>query len=322
MENSNKMHVVYGDGVLGLHSNNFEYLFSYERGSLESLKVNGKEWLYRPIYPTYWRATTSNDAGNGFSYSSAQWMGADMFSKCTKITLQVDNHTFTKLPIAPFNNDFSNTQVAQQVMITFTYQTATIPSTHVDVSYLVHADGQILIHAKFFGQKQLPQLPIFGLRLIMPTVVTNFTYNGLSGETYPDRMAGGVSGTYQVQGMPMTPYLVPQEMGMHMATNWLKVTRETTLNNADADKEPFYLGFEKYDRPINFSLLPYTAEELESATHIEELPPKRRGVLVIAGAVRGVGGIDSWGSNVEEQYQLPADQDYDFSFLINPFFKK
>ncbi|MCQ4965255.1 hypothetical protein NE652_09920, partial [Bifidobacterium pseudocatenulatum] len=36
------------------------------------------------------------------------------------------------------------------------------------------------------------------------------------------------------------------------------------------------------------------------------------------GAVRGVGGIDSWGADVEDQYHLPADQDYQFSFAIEP----
>ena len=44
---------------------------------------------------------------------------------------------------------------------------------------------------------------------------------------------------------------------------------------------------------------PYTASEIENALHHEELPPARRTILCIYGAVRGVGGIDSWGSNVE-----------------------
>ena len=69
--------------------------------------------------------------------------------------------------------------------------------------------------------------------------------------------------------------------------------------------------------PFAFSCLPYTAEELENATHIEELPLARRTVLVVAGAVRGVGGIDSWGADVEEQYHILADRDVEFSFVLN-----
>ncbi|KAF0420795.1 beta-galactosidase small subunit, partial [Pediococcus pentosaceus] len=39
---NNQLHVIYGDGSLGLQGANFHYLFSYERGGLESLVVNDK----------------------------------------------------------------------------------------------------------------------------------------------------------------------------------------------------------------------------------------------------------------------------------------
>lgn len=164
----------------------------------------------------------------------------------------------------------------------------------------------------------MPELPVFGLRLITLTAADGFAYDGLSGETYPDRMAGGISGYYEVQGTPLTPYLVPQEMGIHMQTKLLTITQSTSLNNADKDEKPFYLSLLAAEQPFNFSLLPYTSEELENATHIEELPPLRRSVLVIAGAVRGVGGIDSWGSDVDTQYHFSGEADHQFSFIIQP----
>ena len=63
---NNQLHVIYGDGSLGLAGDNFHYLFSYERGGPESLLVNGKDWLYRTPTPVFWRATTDNDHGSGF----------------------------------------------------------------------------------------------------------------------------------------------------------------------------------------------------------------------------------------------------------------
>ena len=203
------------------------------------------------------------------------------------------------------------------VVISYTFATLTIPSTHVTVSYEVQADGQIKVDVYYAGKAGLPELPVCGLRLIVPTEATGYTYAGLSGETYPDRMAGATRGTFTVKGLPVAKYLVPQENGMHMATDWVEITRNTTQNNADHDRAPFSLRVAKDDQPINFSCLPYTAEELENATHIEELPLARRTVLVVAGAVRGVGGIDSWGADVEEQYHIPADRDIEFSFLLN-----
>lgn len=150
----------------------------------------------------------------------------------------------------------------------------------------------------------------------MPTVAAGFDYQGLSGETYPDRMAGAQPGTYHVDGLPVTPYLVPQECGMHMSTNQLTIQRWTTQNNADQATQPFELTIAQDQQPFNFSLLPYTAEELENATHQEELPAARRTVLVVAGAVRGVGGIDSWGYDVQPPYHVLGTEDHHVSFTI------
>ncbi len=114
----------------------------------------------------------------------------------------------------------------------------------------------------------------------------------------------------------MTNYMVPQDCGVHMKTDWLKVTRTTTKDNSDHSDKPFSIKFENDGQPFAFSCLPYTAEELENATHQEELPLPRRTVVSILGAVRGVGGIDSWGRDVEEKYHIPAGKDIDFGFKI------
>lgn len=318
MDYTNKLKVIYGDGTLGLQGESFRYIFSYERGGMESMLINGKEWLYRTPMPTFWRATTDNDRGSGFSTKSAQWFAADMFSTCQKVSVAVDGKTLPQLPVAPFNNQYSDSEFAEQVAITFTYQTNTVPTTEVTMTYAVSATGQIKISTHFTGNKALPDLPVFGVRFIVPTAAIGFDYTGLSGETYPDRMAGATKGTFHVDGLPVTPYLVPQDCGMHMETSSVTVTRDSTQNNADNDPQPFSLTFSKNDNNFAFSCLPYTAEELENATHMEELPLKRRTVISIYGAVRGVGGIDSWGTDVESKYHLTAKKDLDFSFTIDP----
>ncbi|AKP67120.1 beta-galactosidase small subunit [Companilactobacillus ginsenosidimutans] len=311
---NNKLHVIYGDGTLGVGGNGFHYIFSYERGGLESLVAHDKEWIYRTPTPTFWRATTDNDHGSGFSVKSAQWYAADMFSTVESISVTVDEKTFEELPVAPFNNQFSDKEFAEKVSLIYTYLTNTVPHTTVTIAYTVTPDGQINIKSHFNGNKDLPDLPAFGIRFIMPTTATGFDYTGLSGETYPDRMAGAEKSEFHVDGMPVTPYLVPQECGMHMETSALKITRTTTQNNADNNPQPFSLKIDKGEKNFNFSLLPYTAEELENATHIEELPLARRTVLGVYGAVRGVGGIDSWGTDVENKYHISAGDDIDFDF--------
>ena len=314
---NNQLHIIYGDATFGVNGKDFQYIFSYERGGLESLKVHGKEWLYRVPTPTFWRATTDNDRGSGFNLKAAQWLGADMFTKCTDIHLKVDRHDFAELPSAPINNKFSNHEYAKSAEISFTYQTLTTPATNAKIIYNIDDVGHIKVTMRYYGKKGLPPLPVIGIRLIMPTAATGFDYEGLSGETYPDRMAGAKEGKFHIDGLPVTEYLVPQENGMHMQTKKLTINRETTQNNVDRTNEKFSLSIQQAEKPFNFSCLPYTAEELENATHIEELPLVRRTVLVIAGAVRGVGGIDSWGTDVESAYHINPELDHEFSFILN-----
>lgn len=73
---------------------------------------------------------------------------------------------------------------------------------------------------------------------------------------------------------------------------------------------------DQYQKEFAFSCLPYTASEIENALHHEELPPARRTVLCVYGAVRGVGGIDSWQSDVEDEYHISAEEDIRYSFTI------
>lgn len=308
------LRVVYGDFTLGIHGEGFDYIFSYDQGGLESIKKNGYEWLYRCPKPTYWRALTDNDRGCWFYVKSGTWLAADVFPSFKGVEITMDGEL--QKPFSEDNNRYGGDVYAKEMVITYTYETITNPVTHTRVTYTVDVTGQIRVDVHYTGAKGLPEFPVFGLRLIMPTLADKYIYQGLSGETYPDRMAGGVEGTYEVSDLSLTPYLVPQECGMHMNTDWVEVTRHTCLDPNRKEDTPQTLRFEKTDKPFAFSCLPYVASEIENATHHEELPPARRTVLCIYGAVRGVGGIDSWGSDVQEDCRISAEEDIHFSFVI------
>uniref|UniRef100_UPI004057CB0F beta-galactosidase small subunit n=1 Tax=Acetatifactor sp. TaxID=1872090 RepID=UPI004057CB0F len=312
---SKLLRVVYGDFTLGVHGEGFDYIFSYTQGGLESLVKNGYEWLYRTPKPTFWRALTDNDRGSKFHIKSGSWLAADMFIDCKEVEVITDGKSQGK-PCAPDNNRYGGDVFAESVVVKYVYETITRPTTTVEVVYSVDSKGKITVNVSYKGVKGLPQLPTFGLRFIMPTLADKYRYEGLSGETYPDRMAGAEKGVYEIDDLSLTPYLVPQECGMRMGTEWLEVIRHTSLNNSRKDTSNQVLRIEKKDEAFAFSCLPYTASEIENAMHHEELPPARRTVLCVYGAVRGVGGIDSWGSDVEDTYHISAENDITYSFVI------
>ena len=308
--------IVIGDVVIGIQGEDFSYLFSIGAGGMVSLYKYGREWLYRTPKLAFWRAVTDNDRGNAFDFSSAVWSAADRFTRCVEITAKVDGKELP-MPPAPDNNQYSGKETCESFEIRYMYVLPTAPRTTSEVIYRVEKDGRIHVQVSYQGRADLPELPVFGLRFIMPTAAEGFTYEGLSGETYPDRMAGGIPGIYQVKGLPVTPYLVPQDCGMHMQTKWVEIERKTSLDNTDHGSEGSRLKFAAEEgKSFAFSCLPYTAQELENATHQEELPPVRRTVLSVLGAVRGVGGIDSWGADVEDAYCISGEENISFGFWI------
>ena len=279
--------VVHGDVNLGVKGKDFRIIFSYTEHGIVSLVYGQTEWVYRPALPAFWRGTTENDKGNGFPKKSAVWLGADQFIQCT---------------------GWKTEEQENQVSITYEYETCTNPAAKIEVSYTVYPTGAVRVHTHYFGQKGLPELPLFGLRFSVPFLAEHVEWQGLSGETYPDRKKGGVFGIWE-SPLEKPDYLVPQEYGCHMDTVWMKLKADdgsNALRITMSGRQPFH-----------FSAVPYTPEELENALHKEELPDPRRTVVSILAAMRGVGGIDSWGSDVEEAYRVSAEEDIDYEFMIS-----
>ena len=62
---------------------------------------------------------------------------------------------------------------------------------------------------------------------------------------------------------------------MHMETEWVTVYRSKTLDNSSDNVKKSGLTFTSGEKRFGFASIPYTAEELENATHHEELPELR-----------------------------------------------
>ena len=276
------LRITNGDGALGIQGESFEILFSYSEGGPVSLVSGGQEWLWRPPRPAYWRAPTENDLGNGFALDSSIWAAADGWQKCEKIELLEEG--------------------PERAAICFRYTAPAVPGLCTEVTYTVENTGRITVSVHYHGAPNRPGLPLLGLRFSTPEPVERVEWLGLSGETYPDRTKGGVFGWHRE--VPHIPaYLVPQECGCHADT------RAAVLCMASGAKLTLEMG----DSPFAFSALPYTPQQLEQAAHRWELPVPVRTVVTVCGAMRGVGGIDSWGSDVESGCCVSGEREIMFS---------
>ena len=67
------------------------------------------------------------------------------------------------------------------------------------------------------------------------------------------------------------------------------------------------------------SVLPYSCYELENALHIDELPQVRYSWVRIAAGQMGVGGDDSWGAPVHDEYRIDSEKPMTLAFMIKPY---
>ena len=286
---NNTMKIIHGDVNIGVKGDGFHILFSRQEGGIVALRYGEKEWITRPPMPAYWRATTDNDRGNKFSINSAVWMSAGLFPEYRTDSVQMNEQP-------------------DQISFCYTYELPVVPHTRTQVTYTVTPDGKIQVKVHFFGQPGLPELPCLGMQFRFLDTADRFDWYGMGPEeNYCDRAAGARLGIYSSTPMEnLSRYLVPQECGNRTGVRWLRA--------ADADGHG--IRFTAIGRPFEASVLPFTAEELESAWHPQELPRPHYTVVKILAGQRGVGGDDSWGAPVHPEYCISAEEDIIFEFSI------
>lgn len=281
------LEIIRGDVNIGVRGRGFTAMFSKAEGGIASLCYDGVEYITRTPKLTFWRALTDNDRGAKTGFDAAQWMTAGLFYKLADVDVQ---------------------EQKDQVCVTFEYLLPTVPQTKAYVSYRVTGDGKIHVHALYKGTDGLPEMPAFGMDMKLKARYDKVRYYGRGPEeNYLDRREGARLGVYSYQAADnLSAYLFPQECGNRMDVRWVEVT--------DADGQG--LRFETEGVPFENSVLPCSAYELEAATHREELPKAHYSWVRILESQMGVGGDDSWGAPVHEEYRLSSDIDRNIKFTI------
>lgn len=280
--------IIHGDVNIGVKGDGFHVMFSKSEGGLASLQYDGTEYITRTPKTSFWRACTDNDRGAKHGYDRGMWLTAGLYQKVIDIKMQEEK---------------------DQLTVIFEYEIPTIPRTYSTVKYVVRGDGNIHVRLKYHGIKGLPEIPVFGMEFKLKEKYHNFEYYGFGPEeNYIDRMEGARLGVFQGNAQEnVSAYLVPQECGNRVGVRWLKVTDETGQG----------LMFAGEGQTFESSVLPYSAYELENASHQEELPKAYYTWVRILAKQMGVGGDDSWGAPVHEKYRIPSDENLEIAFCIS-----
>lgn len=277
-ENKPTLTLVEGDGNIGVKGDDFAAMFMVQKG-LISLKKDGQELLKGTARPDFFRALTDNDMGAGYGSQMGIWMSAGAFTTVT---------------------DCKWKQLSEEaVKVSFTYAIPFVNEKCL-LDYTVHADGSIDVHMEMKANPDQPMLPAFGLRLYVQPQFDQLTFLAQGPfDSYCDRNHQKIGLYSSTPADEYVNYLNPQECGNHMDTWMFALENQNHQGLAvKADKTP-----------LQFSALEYTPEELQNADHKEKLPLCNDIVVRILSEQMGIGGDDSWGAPVHDQWLIDSSKD-------------
>jgi len=284
------------DDEIALSGREFSLRFSEELGTLCSFKFRGTELVRSGLIPDFWRPVTDNDLGGGLARICRVWQHAEMNRKVEEVSAQrIDDRT-VRVDIRLGLPDVGSV-----------YRT----------TYTVYGSGDVIVENGFTpGREGLPDLPRFGMMMILPGAFSNVSWYGRGPhESYWDRKTGAAvdvySGTVWEQ---FHAYARPQETGNKTDVRWIALTNGRGI------------GLLAVGMPLlSTSALPVLPEDLDwrkdrPQQHGGEIYPKDLVTLKLDYGQMGVGGDTSWGSRAwpHPEYRLPP-KEYRYRFRLRPF---
>ena len=274
-------------------------------GELMSWIYNGITITKNPIAPNFWRPPTDNDLGNDMPRWAKVWQGATY----------------------GYSASLSQQPRATTKGITFTtqYKFPNITSD-LNVEYTLNDRSLIIDYSFDSGIDSLPYIPRIGMYLILSDSYKNNTWYGRGPhETYNDRYTSGKIAIWdEVIKDAFHPYSRPQETGNKTDVRWTELSSDQLSLRATPTDQQF-LSTSAW--PFRMTELDYKADKdgAVSASGLVPVTFKHGAEINIDTVVQwnidhlqmGVGGDNSWGRMVHDEYLIPA-KTYRYSFELTP----
>ncbi len=299
---------------IGVSGENFEIIFSKPQGGIASYIYAGKEMIRTIPRPNFWRSCVDNDEGARDPLRMGMWKSASAFQ--SRISPHGEN---TYMGV---KEDYSYPKVIQKdnhVDVTFLRYVGTFPVSKCTITYRVSNDGTVSVFLDYDKEKNTPDMPEFGFMFFMDADYDHLTFYGYGPqETYCDRVQGGKLSVYEsLVSDNVQPYLVPQETGNKVGVRWAKVTdrrgRGLIFSGLD-DNKVCEDRYSSLPGTMEFSALPYTPDQIDSARHSYELPSIYQTVVRCSLKQMGVGGDDTWGAQAHPEFRIAGERKLHFAF--------
>ncbi|KAJ7517559.1 hypothetical protein O6H91_21G029500 [Diphasiastrum complanatum] len=278
-----------------------------DNGSIQSWTVASKKVVVKGPVPCFWRAPTDNDKGGGQNSYDSQWRASGLDQ--LEIT---DSTDFKPRAVSPHVIEISG--------VIYLDRAKTFGHTHLHaesskmfkicVTYLIYGSGDVIMQCYIEPNAILPPLPRVGIQFSVDKIFRDVEWYGRGPfECYPDRKSAAQVGIYQEKVDRLhVPYIMPGECGGRSDVRWaiLKDNEGVGL-----------MAMSMNGCLLQMSASYYSTQELDSATHNQELHPKDNIEVHLDYKHMGVGGDDSWTKSVHEEFLIPPVP-YDFAIRFSP----
>ena len=271
--------------TLTFASEKLTVVLAKETGLIIQLTDATGDYLTAPVTPNFWRAMTDNDRGNKLDQRSAVYRDANATRQLEAIKVETG---------------------ADRVRVSVTHRYPALKESQSNVSFELTGAGILTVDYGFNPNRSLPEIPAIGLTFLVKDDLDTIDWLGRGpDEAYIDRytsqLFGHYTGTVKAQ---MVPYLKPQACGNKLDVKRLALlgkTRQLIVETKDV---------------FEATVLPYTDQELEAASHHHKLLPSQQTVMTINHLQMGIGGDDSWGQKTHPEFTIYPNQTYHYQFSL------
>ncbi len=275
----------------------FNLTFDKTTGTIVSLKYESTEILESGPVPDFWRAPTDNDYGNGMPVRCSVWREAGRKKKIEAATGKRLGPSHARVDV-----------------------TGTLPAGNsgFTASYTIYGSGDIIVNQTFRpGAEGLPELPRFGMQMVLPAEFDAMTWYGRGPrENYWDRNTSAAVGVYSGHVMDQYhPYIRPQENGYKTDVRWVALTNKEGIGLL-ATGLPLIATAASRFLPDDYEYGPEKDQR-----HPTDMKPRDLVVFNVDLRQMGVGGDNSWGAKPHDEYML-FPKSYSYSYRLRPFSRK
>ena len=264
---------------------NVTYSFNRRSGVFDSIRVEKKEILKKPLSFNFMRAPLDNDP------MKAEWFGAHLHDFEVKV--------FSSR-IEPSEDGKSIRIIVEQGFVWSTNQ----PFLYGTVIYTISEETGLSVNFDFTATRKIFILPRIGLRMFLHKAFDKVEYFGYGPtESYIDKHQATWVGKFKTKvGDMYEPYIRPQENSSHYGCRYVKLSGKK-LAIVCSGIEP-KSGTRKN---ISFNASHFTEEELWTKRHNFELEESGCTVFCLDYKMAGVGS-NSCGPALAEKYRIQLPQ--------------